>query len=161
LTQQTNLPELAHTREEFRFALALPYDEAAPLFGAWAEQKWDPDWKPRFLYPNPPADQEGAVFTVDQPPGCTTVWTTTIFDLPGGHIQYVNVTMSREPWPAPELLTRIDIRLAKNGGGTEVAVVYQRTALHPAANDRVRTLAVSDVRSGPEWQAAIEACGRR
>jgi len=155
-----NPPELAHTREEFRFALALPYDEAAPLFGAWAEQKWDPDWKPRFLYPNPPADQEGAVFTVDQTPAYTSVWNTTVFDLPGGHIQYVYVMMSREPFPVPELLTRIDIRLAGNGGGTDVAVVYQRTALHAGANCHVREMAASDARSGPLWQAAIEACGR-
>jgi hypothetical protein len=141
-----NPTEYAHTRAEFRFSLDLAYHLAAPLFGAWAEQHWDPDWHPRFLYPDPPADREGAVFLIND-----AVWTTTVFDVGSGRVQYVNVI------PAASMLTRIDIRLEKSETATEVRVVYERTALDPTANDRVRTQAQREVAFGREWKAAIEA----
>jgi len=141
--------EVAHVRTEFRFTVDVPYDTAAPLFGALAEQKWAPGWKPQFLYPAPPADQEGAVFQVEHG-SHTSAWVTTVFDLPGGHVQYVAIIDHL-------LLTRIDIRLARNAGKTDVAVAYERTALEAGANDHVRALAKSDAVQGPEWKGQIEA----
>ena len=64
---------LCYARTEFHFTVDLPYDSAAPLFGALAEQKWAPDFKPVFLYPDPPADQEGMVFRVAHS-GHSSIW---------------------------------------------------------------------------------------
>src|ERR1022692_1788625 len=80
----------AHVRNEFRLTVNLPYEKAFPLFGAWAEQKWAPDWKPRVVYPDRPADQEGAVFVVDHG-SHSSVWTLTRFDAATGQVEYVYV----------------------------------------------------------------------
>jgi hypothetical protein len=137
-------------RTAFHFTVDLAYEAAAPLFGALAEQKWDPEWKPRFVYPDPPADQEGAVFRVDHA-GHSSIWTTSVFDLPGGHVQYVVFLND-------VIVTRIDIRLARNGAGKmDVSVLYERTALDPKANEHVRTLANNDAKRADAWKAAIEA----
>lgn len=139
---------LAHTSVEFHFTVDLPYAEAAPLFGAWAEQKWAAGWKPEFLYPSPPADQEGAVFRV-QKGSQSSLWVNTAFDLPAGRVQYVYVL-------GDILVTRIDIRLKKDGAEkTNVSVTYERTALNPAGNEQVRALATSDAASAEEWRDAI------
>lgn len=142
--------DLAHTRAAFQVTVHLPYTEAAPLFGAWQEQKWSPDWKPQFLYPLPPVDREGAVFQVEHA-SHSSVWVTTDYDLAAGHIQYFYFI-------ADVLLTRIDIHLHKEGeNATAASIVYERTALDPAANERVRTMAEHDSKQAPEWQAALDA----
>jgi hypothetical protein len=139
-----------HARTSFRLSVHLPYAEAAPLFGALAEQKWSPDWKPQFIYPIPAADQEGAVFKVEHGPHSST-WMTTVFDLAGGHIQYVYVLNG-------VLITRIDLRLSANTPHeTGVLVTYERTALDPAAEEHLKRLAEGDSKAGPEWQAQLDA----
>jgi hypothetical protein len=150
LAAAADMPAAQHTRAEFRVTVHLPYSAAAPLFGAWTEQQWSPDWKPEFLYPAPPGDQEGAVFKVRHG-SHASIWMTTVFDLPGGHIQYVYVLNGL-------LITRIDLRLhGSSENETEVSVVYERTALDPAANDHLNALAESDAGQGPRWQAALDA----
>jgi hypothetical protein len=141
-------------RTRFHFTADLAYPLAAPLFGALEEQKWAEGWKPVFIYPNPAADQEGAVFRVEHP-GNSSVWTTTVFDLPGGHVQYLVVLNNI-------VLTRIDIRLSRNGAEkTDVSVLYERTAIDPSANDVVRGLAKQDAGHADEWRDAINAYGAR
>jgi hypothetical protein len=138
-----------HTTSSFRLTVGLPYAQAAPLFGAIAEQKWAPDWKPHFVYPSPPADQEGAVFQVEHG-SHSSIWMTTIFDLAAGHIQYVYVLDGL-------LVTRIDIRLrAEAASETDVRVTYERTALDPAAEEHLKHLAEGDSRAGAEWQAQLD-----
>jgi hypothetical protein len=142
--------DLTHTRAEFHVTVHLPYADAAPLFGAWQEQKWSPDWKPLFLYPSPAADREGAVFRVEHG-SHSSVWVTADFDLDAGHIQYVYVLNEL-------MLTRIEIHLRKQGeSSSEASIVYERTALDPSANQHVQTMAEHDSRQGPEWQAALDA----
>ncbi len=143
---------IAHTSTDFHFTVDLPYDEAAPLFGAWEERKWAPGWNPEFVYPSPAADQEGAVFGV-QKGAHPSLWINTIFDLAAGHVQYAYAL-------ADLLVTRIDIRIKSNGlDRTDVAVNYQRTALTPSANDHVQSLAKEDAISGEEWRRLINAYG--
>lgn len=147
-------PELAHTSVEFHFTVDLSYEAAAPLFGAWEEQKWAAGWKPQFLYPLPPADREGSVFRV-QKGSQSSVWVNTVLDLTAGRVQYVYVL-------GDVLVTRIDIRLKRNGNDkTDVSVTYERTALDPSANAHVNTLAKSDATSADEWRSAINAYGAR
>jgi len=150
LTQFPAEEPLAHLRTEFHFTLDIPYASAAPLFGALAEQKWEKDWRPRFLFPIPPADEEGAVFRVDHGPSHMSVWVNTVFDLPGGHVQYVYILNQA-------MLTRIDIRLAKDGPAkTGVTVAYERTALEAGANAHVKSFAQGDADSADSWKPAIE-----
>ena len=145
---------LARTSTEFHFTVDLAYEDAAPLFGAWEEQKWAPGWKPEFLYPIPPADQEGSVFRA-QKGAYSSLWVNTLLDLPAGRVQYVYTLGER-------LVTRIDIRLKRNGTDrTDVSVTYERTALDPSANDQVQSLAKEDATSGEEWRDLINACGAR
>jgi hypothetical protein len=141
---------LAHTRVEFHFTADLPYESTAPLFGAWEEKKWASDWKPEFVYPVPPIDQEGSVFRV-QKGEHSSIWVNTIYDLSAGRVQYVYVM-------GELLVTRIDIRLSRNGAAkTDVSVTYERTALDRSANDHVNSLAKADAGSADEWRVAINA----
>jgi hypothetical protein len=145
-------PSLAHASTEFHFTADLPYESAAPLFGAWQEKKWASDWKPEFVYPMPPVDQEGSVFRV-QKGEHSSIWVNTIYDLTAGRVQYVYVI-------GDLLVTRIDIRLVRNGATkTDVSVTYERTALDPSANHHVSSLAKADAGSADEWRAAINAYG--
>jgi len=141
-------PSPAHTRIQFSFTANGPYDRAAPLFGAHEESKWAAGWEPRFLHPAPAKDQPGAVFLVKRGQNLS-VWTTTAFDLPGGHVQYVYVMNGA-------LVTLIDIHLTHEGREkTGVSVVYERTALTPEANDQVAQLAEQDKGFRKEWEDEI------
>jgi hypothetical protein len=144
-----------HERTEFRFTLDVDYETAAPLFGAWAERQWAPDWKPDFIYPTPPEDREGAVFRVGSGTAHSSVWMLTLFDLPGGHVQYALLLNQ-------SIFARIDIHMARNGARkTDVAVAYEWTALDPAANDRLKALMNAHANQGPQWKAEIEASVRK
>ena len=146
--QETPASVLAHTHNEFAFVAKARYEQAFPLFGAWEEKKWAEGWEPQFVYPSPPSDQLGMVFTVAHG-GMKSVWTNTAFDPAGGHVQYVYVIPDA-------LVTLIDIHLTKTGGNeTQVSVVYERTALSAEANDHVAHLAKGDAKSRPEWETAI------
>lgn len=135
----------------FAFAVRFPYAQVAPLFGAWTERLWaGPDWRPRFIFPNPPEDLEGMVFTV--PHGRrASVWLNTAFDLERGRVQYAYVV------PGVQAVL-IDIALSPSDeGGTAAEVRYRRTALASRHNARVREMARNDAASGPLWARQIEA----
>ena len=141
-------PALSHVMHSFRFDIAAPLARAAPLFGPDGERAWGgPTWQPSFLFPEHAQDVEGAVFTVPHGDG-TAVWVNTIFDLAGGHMQYVAFIPSA-------MVTVVDVRLSGNAGVTTADVTYTRTALDPAMNDKVTALGESDAASGPEWSSAI------
>ena len=146
-TSDTTEP-LTHTRTEFQFVVNASLEQAAPLFGADKERVWAPGWNPEFLFPNPAHDQQGMVFQVSHGEH-TSTWVNTIFDLPGGHIQYAYVL-------ANVLVTSIDIRLTRAGAAkTQVAVVYERTALVAEANVHVQHFATNDAKAGKEWEEQI------
>ena len=143
--QETPVSVLAHTHNEFAFVAKARYDQVFPLFGGWEEKKWAAGWEPQVVFPTPPSDQQGMVFTVAHG-GMKSVWTNTAFDAEGGHVQYVYVIPDA-------LVTLIDIHLTKTRGNeTQVSVVYERTALSAEANDHVTHLAKGDAKSGPEWE---------
>ena len=146
-----NAPVLSHVTNRFSFTLPVAPDQAAPLFGPEAERLWaGADWNPQFIYPQPAADVEGAVFTL--PHGTrTAIWVNTVFDPAAGRMQYVYVL--------PDILvTTIDVRLIAMGPGrTRVDVTYVRTALTSEADATVVARGKADAGSGPQWQAQIEA----
>lgn len=148
-TTATPAQMLAHLTRTFSFTVNAPLREAAPLFGPEGERVWaGDDWNPRFLYPTPAQDIQGAVFTV-QHGEHTAVWVNTIFDLERGRMQYVYVL-------ADLLATTIDVHLhAVDAQHTKVDVTYTRTALRPEANDHVAAMSSHDAKQGPEWERSI------
>jgi hypothetical protein len=143
-------PQFLHTRTPFRFTVKAPLEQVAPLFGANEERKWAPGWNPAFVYPNPAHDEQGMVFQVAHGP-YTSTWVNTVFDLTGGHIQYAYVL-------SDAMVTTIDIRLTRASALiTDIAVVYERTALTPEANDHVQHFAAADAKAAQEWQEQINA----
>ncbi len=146
--QDAEAVALSHARTPFSFTVNASYDQVAPLFGANEERKWAPGWNPKFVYPTPARDQQGAVFQV-QHGQYSSVWVNTVFDLPAGHVQYVYVMND-------SMVTLMDIHLTrKSANQTGVSVVYERTALLPEANEHVAHFAQQDAGSGKEWEEQI------
>ena len=140
--------QVAHTLEAFSFAISAPYAEVFLLFGAHEERKWALGFAPEFLYPVPPYDQQGMVFTTVQE-GLQRIWTNTCFDAATGHVQYVY-------WIAGTMTAWIDIHIQDRGPDTtQVEVVYERTALCVEANESVIRMAQADANCGPRWAQMI------
>ncbi len=153
LIAMTNTPA-AHVSNSFQFVVNAPLSRAATLFGPEGERCWaGPHWNPEFLHPLPARDTQGAVFTV-QHGAHKSVWVNTVFDLPGGRMQYVAFIPDK-------LVSTVDVRLtALDRLRTTVEVTYARTALDVAANDDVEAMGKSDRKSGTHWQEAIDGCLR-
>lgn len=137
----------AHSEEKFSFTANASVDRVVPLFGADKERVWAPKWNPQFIHPSPAADVQGMVFTIAHH-HLTATWVNTEFDLANGRVQYVYVV--------PEImLTVITLEVKPEGDRTYVEVEYDRTALTPDADARVREMAAQDRVSGPEWENQI------
>ena len=138
-----------HVRNEFEFTVHAPYQVAAPLFGPEGERGWaGGHWDPQFLYPQPAQDTQGAVFTIRHGHH-HAVWINTAFDTSARHFQYA--------YFIPEtMVVLIDVRFSEpDAENTKVNVAYERTALNPDANQRVKEMGDADRDSGKEWGTAI------
>jgi hypothetical protein len=136
-----------HTREEFAFTVDRPVDRALPLFGAVRERDWAPDWSPDMIWPTPPVDREGMVFSVAHGEK-TALWVNTVLDLAARRVQYVYVL--------PGIVaTVITIALTGHESRTHVSVRYERTALAVEANHIVEGMAAHDRAAGPVWERQI------
>jgi hypothetical protein len=141
---------LLHASTSFDLVVHAPYAQTAPLFGPEGERKWaGKHWNPDFIHPQPAADVEGAVFTI-QHGAFKAVWVTTLFDVEARHFQYVYVL--------PEIVvTVIDVRFNPvSENVTGVSVVYARTAITKDGNEHVAKMTEGDQSSGSEWQKAID-----
>jgi hypothetical protein len=142
-------PQPAHVRNTFSFNVSAPQEKVAPLFGAQRERVWAVGWDPQFIYPQPPEDKQGVVFTVKHSHTIST-WITTVFEPEKGHMQHVYFVPDA-------MVTLIDIHLTASGAaGTHVEVTYERTALNPELNDHVRQRGEEDAKSADHWHKAIE-----
>jgi hypothetical protein len=140
---------LSHARSEFTFTVQAPVAVAFPLFGPLGELPWaGPHWDPRFLYPSPAKDVEGAVFRVSHGHHSAT-WVNTAFDAQAGHAAYVYLIEGK-------LATLIDVQLTPaDAATTRVRVMYERTALDPSVNKDIAEMAETDAKMGPEWEQSI------
>ena len=148
---QTALPPepCLHFQTRFSVVIHAPYAETAPLFGPIAEGAWlGSFWSPKFIYPQPAKDVEGAVFTTSDGK-LTTVWINTLFDLDARHIHYVHIV--------PELeLETIDLRFTSiDSATTQVDAVFTRTALTTQGNEHVARMSKEDQERGETWRQAI------
>lgn len=141
---------LSRVRTSFDLTVPQPYADAVKLFGPEGERAWaGPHWNPEFLHPQPAADVEGAIFTI-QHGSIKAVWVCSLRDLDARHLQYVYFV-------ADLLVTVIDVRFQLDGSNaTRVNVVYTRSALTPEGNEHVATLSHGDQDAGKEWQKAID-----
>ena len=92
----------------FTITLNAPPDVATLPFGAVAEQGWDPDWHPRFVFPATPKDCEGAVFTVDH--GSLQTWLLQTWDMRNHIVRYIAFDPGVK-------LSEITIRVSPRGAG--------------------------------------------
>ena len=131
------------------------YADTAPLFGPEGERAWvGKHWDPKFLHPQPAHDEEGAVFTVQRGP-VNEVWVNTLFDVEGRHFHYVY-------FMADMLVTTVDVRFKPiDASKTQVNVVFTRTALTPAGNERVTAMSETDKSADKVWSQKIDSlsCG--
>lgn len=140
----------AHVVNTFRFVIAAPMAQVAPLFAPEAERRWaGEDWKPVFAYPQPGRDVQGAVWTIRHG-SVESVWINTLFDVAGGRMQYVAVAGNHFAMTVDVHVTALQERR------TAVEVTYARTALDRSANQHVVELGQRDRESGPEWQHGVE-----
>lgn len=139
------------TQTAFDLTVKLPYAQTAPLFGPEGERVWaGKHWDPQFLYPQPPRDEQGAVFTIQHGP-ITATWVNTLFDLEKRHFIYAYFMPGI-------MVTTIDVRFTPlNANSTQVHVAYTRTALTPEGNEHVRALTAGDKSAAQDWQHAIDA----
>jgi hypothetical protein len=86
-------------------------------FGPLAEAQWSPDFRPDFVFPQPPLDVAGAVFRT--PDG--KVWLLHDFDTAGGFVQYVI--------SGPSEMVTLSIHATPEAPGTTVTMTYDITAL--------------------------------
>lgn len=142
---------LERTQTAFDLTVNLPYGQAAPLFGPEGERVWaGKHWDPRFVYPQPAHDEQGAVFTIQHGP-ITATWVNTLFDLEERRFIYAYFMPGI-------MVTTIDIRFTPaSATATQVHVVYNRTALTPEGNEHVSALTASDKSAAHNWQQAIDA----
>ena len=146
----SNKPGTAHERNSFDFVAHGPYDKVFPLFGGWGEKAWaGAAWDPSFIYPQPPGDQQGEVFTISH--GATTIpWINTAFDSEKGHVQYVYFVPDT-------MVTLIDIQVrAQDANTTKVSVTYDRTSLQGSADEQVKAMAEHARTAGSQWGEAID-----
>jgi hypothetical protein len=136
-----------HAHQSFTITLNAVPDVAVRAFGAVAEERWAPGFDPRFAYPNPPKDTEGAVFTLD---GKTTqVWLLQRWDMTQHVVRYVAVDPGVK-------ISAIDIEVAPLGAnGSRATVTYDRTSLSPAGDAEVAAWAKTFAAQAPDWATAI------
>lgn len=139
-----------HIETTFEVLVHAPYAETADLFSPEGERAWAGEhWDPRFLYPLPAQDKQGAVFTISHG-AVHAVWVVAQHDLEVRHFQYV--------YFIPELLvTTIDVRFQSlDSKTTLVTVTYARTSISADGDEHVRTMSEGDQTAGRDWQEAID-----
>ena len=146
----TEQPGRAHQATAFDVVVRAPFAEAAQLFGPEGERVWaGSHWDPRFVYPQPPQDRQGAVFTIQHGP-FQAVWVIARHDLEARHFQYVYVI--------PEIMAcTIDVEFTPvDAGITKVHVTYARTALSAQGDEHVAAMTAGDRKAAVEWQTSID-----
>jgi hypothetical protein len=139
---------LEHAETSIAFSLPAPPATVFPLFGPVRESEWSPHWRPHFVYPATPAQQQGAVFTTGKDRD-EMVWALATYDPAALRIVYLVV------WPGMRL-TALDIALQPAPKNTsQVSITYRETALSEAGNESVKSFAAEFPSQRDHWQHAL------
>lgn len=149
---QAPAPVLRREERAISIVLNAPPDTTFPLFGPVGETRWDPGWKPRFLYPLDGSQSgTGAVFLTSGSAGRESTWLMPTYDVAKREVEYVIVTPG---YVAIELR----ILVAPDSiGRSRADIRYRYTALSETANGFIDHWAAHFPSEGPHWAAAINA----
>jgi hypothetical protein len=139
-----------HVETTFEVRVRAAYAETAELFSPEGERAWAGEhWDPKFIYPAPARDQQGAVFTISLG-AVQAVWVVAQHDLEGRHFKYV--------YMIPDVMvTMIDVEFRSvDSTTTQVEVTYARTATSADGDEHVKAMSEGDQKAGAEWQEAID-----
>jgi hypothetical protein len=149
--QDVNGGKRVHFETTFDVLVHAPTAEAMKLFTPEGERAWAGEhWDPQYVHTSGPTrDAVGAVFTIQHGP-LRAVWTVTRRDDVAREYQYA--------YFVPDLMvTSIRVLFQPlDANTTSVRVAYERTALSPAGEAQVATIADGDKKAGAKWQSAID-----
>lgn len=132
--------------------LPLPADIAFPLFTPKGEERWIPEWRPRYVHPADGETRAGLVFTTGEGEEYT-IWQVVDFDPAARRARYARTT--------PALRTGMVTVEAKSIADkeTEVLVRYDMTALSARGEESLRQYE-GEAFAGmlAQWREAILAC---
>lgn len=122
---------------------------AFSLFGPVEEQKWTPDWHPKFLFRSgPPEQPEFAVMTNGNEDD-TAIWVISAYDRPRGYIQYVSFRPGKT-------VTLVSIQcFPARHDTTRVRITYRRTALRADSNAAVEHFAAGFTSEAQHWEDTL------
>jgi len=129
-----------------RVAVALPPDEAYPLFTPRGEEAWAHGWSPRFPASTADDTVPGTVFTTDAHHRSTT-WIVAE-SAKGRRISYARVTDGMDAGTVTVTLEAAD-------GGSAVTVTYDLTALTETGERHLAEFAARYPDFLRSWQDAI------
>lgn len=113
-----------HIDRRHAIEIALPVEEAFPLFTPRGEMDWIADWRPRFIHPADGRTGQGMVFATGS--GAEeTFWSCVEWSPAEFRVRYARVT------PASRF-AHVAVACAPSGPArTRVEVLYEMTALTP------------------------------
>lgn len=107
-------------------AVALPPDEAFPLFTARGELLWVPGWQPEFIHP-PSGELELDQVWLTRSGDEVTHWLVVALDPQRRRVEYGRITPGSR-------LGRVIVEVGTAPGGSVAKVRYVMTGLTPAGN---------------------------
>ncbi|MCW6008865.1 SRPBCC family protein [Micromonospora sp. CPCC 205371] len=140
-----------------RLHVALPPDQAFRLFTARGEEEWVAGWRPHFPVPTDDDTAPGTVFVTDR-----TTW-VVLDRTVGRHIRYARVVPAISAGTVSVTLHPADAGAPDGGagGGSDVAVTYDLTALTDAAGRDLDAFAAGYPDFLRSWEQAIAAATTR
>ena len=146
----TEAGERVHIEREGAVAMALPSDDAFPLFNAEGERRWVAGWDPRHVHPIEPDAGEGAVFQTTREGVGTATWVQIRHEPAVGVASFVYVI--------PDHHTAIvDVIVTPEGEGrSRASVKYRMTALSADGDDFVRAFGRDFEGLMAHWADAIQ-----
>jgi hypothetical protein len=140
--------EVNRFRDTATVNVALPADEAMPLFSARGERRWVEGWDPAFPAGEPSDEGEGTVF-VTTANGRTTYWVVAVKDTAG--VRYARTTPGFAAGTVDVRVRRSDAR------STQVEVTYDLSALTPEGASDLDVFATRYEQDIAGWEVAIDA----
>jgi hypothetical protein len=135
-------------------------NDVLPLFGAREEQKWEPRWKPEFIYPQDKKDEKHNVFKTEHSSGdnhqsVVSYWVMTEFSKELRKVSYAVFSGHH--------ITTISIQCDATSDSTTSAVVeYVMTGLDDHGNELIELKAERIFSHNlADWEDAINQCLRR
>ena len=122
-------------------SVALPPDEAFPLFTPEGERSWVSGWAPTYPAGGRPDPAPGVAFVLGKEAGAST-WLVTRYDAAARGASYAYVLPEHRA-----VLVDVDVE-AGPGGGSRARVAYRMTSLGPAGDAFVREF-------GEGWDAFL------